>query len=136
TLISTELDDPGRYGRVIREGAKLLRIAEHADATPAERSIHEVATNWIAVRRADLFATLPLVDRENRQREYYLNRVIPILLEKGEKVTVVSCDTGGAMGLNSRRGLAAVTRVVRDRINERHMTGGVTLVDPSTTYID
>src|SRR6266516_923302 len=85
TLISTELDDPGRYGRVIREGARLLRIAEHADATPAERSIHEVATNWIAVRRADL---------------------------------------------------AAVERVVRERVNAGHLANGVTLIDPATTYID
>jgi bifunctional UDP-N-acetylglucosamine pyrophosphorylase / glucosamine-1-phosphate N-acetyltransferase len=136
TLISTELDDPGRYGRVIREGARLLRIAEHADATPTERSIHEVATNWIAVRRADLFATLPLVDRENRQREYYLNRVIPILLEKGERVSVMTVDTAGAMGANSRGGLAAVERVVRERVNAGHLANGVTLIDPATTYID
>ena len=136
TLISTELETPGEYGRVIREGAKLIRIVEHADATPAERSIHEVATNWIAARRADLFATLPLLDRENRQGEYYLNRVIPILLDKGERVSVMAVDTFGAMGANSRGGLAAVERVVRERVNATHLANGVTLIDPATTYID
>jgi bifunctional UDP-N-acetylglucosamine pyrophosphorylase/glucosamine-1-phosphate N-acetyltransferase len=136
TLIAAELDRPAGYGRVIRKGGRLVRVVEHADATPAERAIREVATNWIVFRRPDLFATLPLLDRENRQKEFYLNRVIPILLDKGERVSVITVDTGGAMGLNSRGGLSAVERVVRERINALHLANGVTLVDPTTTYID
>jgi len=89
-----------------------------------------------AFRRDALFGALPRLDRRNRQREYYLNRVVPLLLADGEKVSVVQVDTGGVMGLNSRGGLAAVERVVRGRINAAHMANGVTLVDPSTTYID
>ena len=87
-------------------------------------------------RRKDLFGALPLVGDDNRQREYYLNDVFPILLDKGERVSAISVDTGGVMGLNSRGGLAAVTRVVRERINAAHMANGVTLLDPATTYID
>ena len=62
--------------------------------------------------------------------------MIPLLLADGEKVSAVQVDTGGVMGLNSRGGLAAVERVVRERINAAHMANGVTLVDPATTYID
>jgi bifunctional UDP-N-acetylglucosamine pyrophosphorylase / glucosamine-1-phosphate N-acetyltransferase len=136
SVISTELDRPGGYGRVVRDGGKLTGIVEHADATTAERAIREVSTNWMVFRRSDLFAALPLLDRENRQAEYYLNRVIPILLDKGEKVSVRQADTGGTLGLNSRGGLAAVERVIRERINDLHMSNGVTLIDPATTYID
>jgi bifunctional UDP-N-acetylglucosamine pyrophosphorylase / glucosamine-1-phosphate N-acetyltransferase len=136
SIISAEVDRPGGYGRVVRDGGRLVRIVEHADATTAQRAIREVSTNWMVFRRADLFAALPLLDRVNRQAEYYLNRVIPILLDKGERVSVLQADTGGTLGLNSRGGLAAVERVIRERINEVHMSNGVTLVDPSTTYID
>lgn len=136
TFASAELDEPGGYGRVIREDGRVARVVEGADATAAEKQIHEVATNWMAFRRDLLFATLPLLDRENRQREYYLNRAIPILLDKGERVEAVACDTGGVMGLNSRGGLAGVQRVVRARINAKHMSNGVTLIDPDTTYVD
>jgi bifunctional UDP-N-acetylglucosamine pyrophosphorylase/glucosamine-1-phosphate N-acetyltransferase len=76
------------------------------------------------------------VGRENRQQEHYLNEVLPILLEKGERVSAVKVDTGGAMGINSRRGLAETVRVVRERINARHMERGVTIVDPETAFID
>src|SRR3990172_6737676 len=57
-------------------------------------------------------------------------------MDKGERVSAIEVDTGGAMGINSRGGLAQTARVVRERINARHMSGGVTIVDPDTTYID
>ena len=49
---------------------------------------------------------------------------------------MVKVDTGGAIGINSRADLARTTRVVRERINARHLANGVTLDDPDTTYID
>ena len=136
TIATAEVLDPGGYGRVIRDGNRLVRIVEHADATPAERAIHEVWLVATVFRRKDLFGALPLVGDDNRQHEYYLNDIFPILLDKGERVSAISVDTGGVMGLNSRGGLAAVTRVVRERINAAHMANGVTLLDPATTYID
>ncbi len=136
TIAATELDDPGGYGRVVREGRRLVEIVEQEDAPPDVQAIREVSIMLFAFRRSELFRALPRLDRKNRQREYYLNRVIPLLLADGLRVTVVPVDTGGAMGLNSRAGLAAVERVVRGRINAGHLAGGVTLIDPATTYID
>jgi bifunctional UDP-N-acetylglucosamine pyrophosphorylase/glucosamine-1-phosphate N-acetyltransferase len=136
TIATSEVDDPGGYGRVVRDGDRLVEIVEHADATPAQRAIREVWLLASVFRREDLFRTLPAVGDDNRQREFYLNSVFPILLDKGEAVAAISVDTGGVMGLNSRNGLAAVTRVVRERINAMHMANGVTLLDPDTTYID
>jgi bifunctional UDP-N-acetylglucosamine pyrophosphorylase/glucosamine-1-phosphate N-acetyltransferase len=136
TIASTVLDDPGGYGRIVRDRSRLVEIVEDIDATPTVRAIKEVSIILFAFRRRELFQALPTLDRRNRQREYYLNRVIPILMNDGEKVSVVSVDTGGVMGLNSRAGLAAVERVVRERINAEHLANGVTLIDPATTYID
>ncbi|HEX6581127.1 MAG TPA: bifunctional UDP-N-acetylglucosamine diphosphorylase/glucosamine-1-phosphate N-acetyltransferase GlmU [Actinomycetota bacterium] len=136
TLGSTVLDAPGGYGRVVRDGRRVVDVVEGRDAPPAVRKIHEVATNWIAFRRDLLYATLPLLDRENRQREYYLNRAISILLDKGERVDAVVCDTGGVLGANTRAGLAGLETLIRRRTNDFHMAAGVRLIDPSATYID
>ena len=136
TLGSTVLERPGSYGRVVREGSRVTDVIEGRDAPPAVRKIHEVATNWVAFRRDLLYATLPLLDRENRQREYYLNRAISILLDKGERVDAVVCDTGGILGANTRAGLAALESVIRGRTNEAHMAAGVGMIDPAATYID
>jgi bifunctional UDP-N-acetylglucosamine pyrophosphorylase / glucosamine-1-phosphate N-acetyltransferase len=136
TLGSTILDRPGGYGRVVRDGRRVVDVVEGREAPPEVRKIDEVATNWIAFRRDLLYATLPLLDRENRQREYYLNRAISILLDKGERVDAVVCDTGGVLGANTRAGLAGLESLIRRRTNESHMAAGVRLIDPSTTYID
>ncbi|HET9671883.1 MAG TPA: bifunctional UDP-N-acetylglucosamine diphosphorylase/glucosamine-1-phosphate N-acetyltransferase GlmU, partial [Actinomycetota bacterium] len=136
TLGSTVVDRPGGFGRVVREGSRVTDVIEGVDASPAVRRIGEVATNWIAFRRDLLYATLPLLDRDNRQREYYLNRAISILLDKGERIDAIVCDTGGLLGANTRAGLAALQALVRRRTNEQHMAAGVTLLDPDATYVD
>jgi bifunctional UDP-N-acetylglucosamine pyrophosphorylase/glucosamine-1-phosphate N-acetyltransferase len=135
-IFATELDEPGGYARVVHEAGRLLDIVEGTDAPPALRAGKLVSPLIMMFRRPDLFRALPAVGRDNRQGEYYLNEVLPILLEKGERVSVVPVDTGGTFGVNSRDGLAAVERVVRSRVNAGHLANGVTLVDPNATYID
>ena len=129
-IFVTELDEPGGYARVVHERGRLVAIVEGTDAPVALRASKLVSPLIMAFRRADLFRALPAVGRENRQGEYYLNEVLPILIDKGERVSVVPVDTGGTFGVNSRDGLAAVERVVRRRINATHLDNGVTIVDP------
>ena len=132
----TELDEPGGYARVVHERGRLVAIVEGTDAPAALRASNLVSPLIMVFRRVDLFRALPAVGRENRKGEYYLNEVLPILMDKGERVSVVPVDTGGTFGVNSRDGLAAVERVVRRRINAAHLDNGVTMVDPDATYID
>jgi bifunctional UDP-N-acetylglucosamine pyrophosphorylase/glucosamine-1-phosphate N-acetyltransferase len=133
---TTVAADPRGFARVIRIGDEFVRLAEGSDATPAELLIGEVATAVYAFRREDLYRALPRVDRENRQKEYYLPDVPGILKEKGERVVVQLADNGGAVGVNSRAEMAFADAVLRARINEDLMERGVTIVDPRTTFID
>jgi len=136
TIFVTELDEPGGYARVVHERGRLRQIVEGVDAPADLRASNQVSPLTMVFRRADLFRALPSVGRANRQGEYYLNEVLPVLMDGGERVSVVPVDTGGTFGINSRGGLAAVERVIRSRINEAHMANGVTIVDPGVTYID
>jgi bifunctional UDP-N-acetylglucosamine pyrophosphorylase / glucosamine-1-phosphate N-acetyltransferase len=138
TIAITTLSDPRGYARIVRDGSRLVRMVVEsvADTSPDVRGVNDVSTLVYALRREDLYRALPLVSRDNKQREYYLPDVITILLEKGERVSVAPVDWGGAMGLNSRRAMAAAARVMRDRILEGHMAKGVTFIDPDTTYVD
>ena len=128
--------DARGFARVIREGDELVRLAEGSDATPEELAVTEVATGVYAFSREDLFRALPLVTRDNRQREYYLPDVLGILREKGERLVVQLVDIGGAVGVNSRSELARASAVLRRRINEELMDAGVAILDPEQTYID
>jgi bifunctional UDP-N-acetylglucosamine pyrophosphorylase/glucosamine-1-phosphate N-acetyltransferase len=136
SILTADVDEPGGYARIVRDGTRLLEIVEGTDAPAELLALHEVSALVFAFRRDDLYKALPLVGRENRQKEYYLNAVFPILMDKGERISAVKVDTGGLMGSNSRADLARLAALVRFRINETHMANGVTIVDPSATYID
>jgi bifunctional UDP-N-acetylglucosamine pyrophosphorylase/glucosamine-1-phosphate N-acetyltransferase len=136
SILTTDVDEPGGYGRVLRDGNRFLGIVEETELSREQRSIREMSTLVYAFRREELYAALPLVGRDNRQREFYLPDVLGILLDKGERVSAVKGDFDGWAGVNSRATLARLNSMMRARINERHLAGGVTIVDPSTTSID
>jgi bifunctional UDP-N-acetylglucosamine pyrophosphorylase / glucosamine-1-phosphate N-acetyltransferase len=136
SILTADVDEPGGYARIVRDGTRLLEIVEGTDAPAELLARREVSALVFAFRRDDLYKALPLVGRENRQKEYYLNAVFPILMDKGERISAVKVDTGGLMGSNSRADLARLSALVRSRINASHMANGVTIVDPSTTYVD
>jgi bifunctional UDP-N-acetylglucosamine pyrophosphorylase / glucosamine-1-phosphate N-acetyltransferase len=123
-------------GHVVRDGDAFEKIVEAPRSTEHAAHIPEVATGVYAFRREDLFKALPLLSRDNRQKEYFLVDVLGILREKGERIVVQQVDHGGSVGTNSRAELAAASAVMRRRINEALMEHGVTLVDPDRTYVD
>lgn len=133
---TTVPEDARGFARVIRDGDELVRLAEGTDASREELAVPEIATGVYAFQREDLYRALPLVGRENRQREYYLPDVLGILREKQERIVVRTVDIGGAVGVNSRMELARAAAVMRRRINEDLMSHGVTIVDPASTYVD
>ena len=138
TILTTSPADPTGYARVVREGDRLVDLVgeDAAETDPQLRSIREVSTLVYAFRREDLYKVLPLVGRSDRSGEQYLFHVLGILKEKGERVSAMWVDLGGAMGANSRGALAMATRVMRERIISAHMANGVTFVDPATAYVD
>jgi bifunctional UDP-N-acetylglucosamine pyrophosphorylase/glucosamine-1-phosphate N-acetyltransferase len=128
--------DAQGFARVIRDGDELVRLAEGSEASADELAVLEVATGVYAFAREDLFRALPLVNRDNSQREYYLPDVLGILREKGERLVVQLVDIGGAVGVNSRAELARAAVVMRRRLNEDLMAAGVAILDPEQTYVD
>jgi bifunctional UDP-N-acetylglucosamine pyrophosphorylase/glucosamine-1-phosphate N-acetyltransferase len=138
TLLTTELDDPTGYGRIVRdERGAVDRIVEEADANDAEQAITEVNPSIYCFRRTYLAPALRRLSPENAQGEYYLTDAIEVLRRTGHLVVAVpATDATEALGVNDRAQLATAERVLRERINERWMRAGVSMTDPERTYID
>ena len=130
-------DDPTGYGRIVRdEDGQVLAIVEQKDATPEQLAITECNSGFYCFDAKLLFGALEEVSTDNAQGEYYLTDVLSIARERGREVlALVADDSGECLGVNSRRQLAEATALLRDRINRKHMDAGVTLWDPSTTWI-
>jgi bifunctional UDP-N-acetylglucosamine pyrophosphorylase / glucosamine-1-phosphate N-acetyltransferase len=142
TMATMELDEPGAYGRVIRDSdGSVLRVAEakagSGDATPEELEIREVNTGVYAFDGGALIAALTTLDSDNAQGELYLPDVLPAMRKAGRTVAAHPIgDPDLTHGVDDRVDLAYATRIAQRRIHERHMLSGVTIVDPPSTRID
>jgi bifunctional UDP-N-acetylglucosamine pyrophosphorylase / glucosamine-1-phosphate N-acetyltransferase len=73
TLMTTELDQPFGYGRIISDASgHVLRIVEEKDADEAERAVCEINAGIYLAAKEFLFAALRQVGRSNSQGEVYL----------------------------------------------------------------
>ncbi|MGM8366146.1 bifunctional UDP-N-acetylglucosamine diphosphorylase/glucosamine-1-phosphate N-acetyltransferase GlmU [Virgibacillus sp. W0181] len=137
TILTTEVQDPTGYGRVIRnEHKEVERIVEHKDANDKELLVNEVNTGTYCFDNQTLFAALQEVSNDNAQGEYYLPDVIEILQKRADKVEAfLTTDSDETAGINDRVALANAEETMKRRINASHMRNGVTLMDPSNTYI-
>ena len=138
TLLSFEPTRPFPYGRVVRgPDGGVERVVEEADATPEERAITELNTSIYVFEASALWRALEGVGADNAQGELYLTDAIGrIAADGGTAAAYRSPDPQAPEGVNTRADLAAAAAVLRDRINERHMLDGVTIVDPASTWID
>jgi bifunctional UDP-N-acetylglucosamine pyrophosphorylase/glucosamine-1-phosphate N-acetyltransferase len=137
TVTSVVRDDPV-FGRVIRdEAGGVARIVEMRDATPAEAAVRELNVGFYVFAADKLRGALPRLTADNEQGEFYLTDLIHLLLADGERVAAfVTDDLEATIGVNSRVELAAVNAVMRRRLLEALMVEGVTIDDPSSTYVD
>lgn len=136
TLLTAEFERPSGYGRVIREQGELVRIAEERDASDAERRISEISAGIYAFDITPLFGALAHIVPLNAQGEYYLPDLVGIYRQAGSMVSTLRVENPDEIrGINSRKELADVSRIVRQQRNEALMAAGVTIEDPETTYI-
>lgn len=138
SLITMALDNPKGYGRVVRnEERAVVRIVEDKDCAPSERHINEVNSGIYVFRSDFLSSAIKKIGRNNAQGEYYLPDLIALAVAKGLKVKALTLsEPEEVMGINNRVELARAASVMRRRINESLMMGGVTIIDPDRTYID
>lgn len=138
TVLTAYLKDPTGYGRIIRDKkGHILKIVEHKDANEEELKVNEINSGIYCFNGKLLKYALGKIDNDNAQREYYITDVIKILKEEGYSVGAYTIDEETEIyGINSRKQLAYCEKIMRQRINEKYMLKGVTLINPENTYIE
>ena len=141
TMATTSLEDPGGYGRVVRDSSgafeRVVETKGEGEAIPSELEIREVNTGIYAFDAGALEEFLPRLTADNAQGELYLPQVLALLGAAGRRVVAHAVqDRRLVLGVNDRIGLARVRKLAQAAIHERHMTAGVTVVDPDATVID
>lgn len=137
TVITANFPRPFGYGRIVRTNGNITRIVEERDTSPTQKKITEINSGIYAFELESLFASLDSIGTANNQNEYYLPDLVAIYRKHKRVVTTWTVQRGDEIrGINSRTELAEVSSMVRQQKNEELMAAGVTLIDPSTTYVD
>ena len=141
TMVTSMLDDPSGYGRVVRdEAGAVVRVVEtktSGDAADEDLQIREVNAGIYAFEAAALRAALPHLSADNAQGELYLPQVLDVLRGDGRTIIAhVLEDQALMLGVNDRVALAHVRGLAQQAIHRRHMLAGVDIVDPQATVID
>jgi bifunctional UDP-N-acetylglucosamine pyrophosphorylase / glucosamine-1-phosphate N-acetyltransferase len=125
--------EPKGYGRLITAaGGELLAIREEKDATPEERSVTLCNSGIMAFRGNLILALLSQIGNKNKAGEYYLTDAVEIARALGHKVVFELMSEDEVRGVNTRAQLAEAEALLQDRLRQKAMEGGATLIAPAT----
>lgn len=138
TVLTTTVADPTGYGRILRtQDREVIGIVEQADATEKQREIREVNAGVYAFDIAALRSALSQLRSDNAQGELYITDAISIVRQSGHVVRARHLDDSALVaGVNDRVQLADLAAELNRRIVARHQRAGVTVIDPTTTWVD
>ena len=138
SVLTAEIPDPTGYGRIVRDAdGAIAAIVEERDATEDLKLIDEINTGVYLFDIEILKENVKKLKKNNAQGELYLTDVIKEIKDSGARaMAILALDFTEILGINDRVQLADAAALMRDRINEGHMLNGVTIVDPTTTWID
>lgn len=129
-----EAIDPTGYGRLIMDGATLTAIREHKDASEAERAVTLCNAGLMAIDAQKALGLLKRVDNANAQKEFYLTDVVALAREDGDKTGAVLAAEDEVMGVNDRVQLADAEAAMQNRLRDKAMRDGATLIAPETVF--
>ncbi|MGL4910621.1 MAG: bifunctional UDP-N-acetylglucosamine diphosphorylase/glucosamine-1-phosphate N-acetyltransferase GlmU [Cetobacterium sp.] len=137
TVLTSIYQNPFGYGRILKQDGSVIGIIEEKDATKDIKAIKEVNAGVYCFEAKELLVALEKIDNKNQNGEYYLTDVISINVKDGKKVEAFLLeDNDEILGINSKIELEKANKIMRNRINHKHMENGVILIDADNTYIE
>jgi bifunctional UDP-N-acetylglucosamine pyrophosphorylase/glucosamine-1-phosphate N-acetyltransferase len=132
-ILTTELNDPTGYGRIVRNDAgDVICITEQKDADQATLAIKEVNSGIMVLPAQWLRTSLSKLENNNAQGEYYLTDMVALAVADGLEIKTVCCvDNAEVAGVNTRQQLAELERHYQQKQANKLMAAGVTLADPA-----
>lgn len=137
-LVTCEVDEASGLGRVIREAdGRVVRIVEDKDASESEKRVREINPG-VYLFDEMVFELAQQLGNDNAAGEYYITDLIDLYMQAGKRVQAVKDDygLGQQVGVNTREQLAVADRILRDRVRQRWLEAGVSMVAPEQIFID
>lgn len=130
TLLTTKMEDPTGYGRIVRDKLGFVKkIVEHKDADPQTLRIKEVNAGIYLFKSKNLFRTLPLLENNNSQGEYYLPDVVKMYVDRGARVAaILTPDAEETHGINNIVQLKHAEEILKGRLRNKNLPKNIQIV--------
>ena len=117
TLLTSIIDNPPGYGRIIRDGdGSIEAIIEDKDTTADQRKIKEINAGVYCFNKKILFDLLPQITCNNKQKEYYLTDIIGLAKKENFRLEgFLIAEFNETRGINTQEELAQVGKVFENR---------------------
>ena len=137
TVMSAIFENPTNYGRIIRnQDGSLNSIVEEKDATPEQKAVKEINAGIYCINWAKIKPAFNELTSNNAQGEYYLTDIIKWGNKKNLSVNAYTLKNNEEIfGINSKTHLAEATKMLNNKIVQKHLDNGVQIIDPATTWI-
>lgn len=137
TVMSAIFDNPTNYGRIIRNAnGHVEGIVEEKDATSEQKGVKEINAGIYCLDWKKVKPAFSQLKTNNAQGEYYLTDIIKWGNENNLSVNAYTLKNNEEIyGINSKANLAEATKFLNRRVINKHLTNGVTIIDPDSTWI-
>ena len=136
SILTTRLDDPFGYGRVITDANNFATaIVEEKDASEDEKLVNEIFTGILCINQELLAAGLQEITNDNAAKEFYLTDLVKIISAKGIKIIPIRANNDEVRGANSKSELEALESILRNMNAQDLLDKGITLADKSRTDV-
>lgn len=130
SLLTFEATSPKGLGRIIRQGPRVMRIAEEKDATNAEKKIKEVNSGILATSSRNLKNWLPKLKNNNAAKEYYLTDIVSFCNLENKKIKAINLgESNELLGANDSQELQILERIYQKEMANSFLENGVKFAD-------
>lgn len=138
TLLTVSSENPRGYGRISRDSRGCIKgIIEENEATEEEVRIKEINAGVYVFKKKSLWEGLENIVPDNKKGEFYLTDILSVFYREGKRIHgLVSNTASEVLGINTQLDLTVINQIKRDEILRSLMDGGVTIVDPASTFIE
>jgi bifunctional UDP-N-acetylglucosamine pyrophosphorylase/glucosamine-1-phosphate N-acetyltransferase len=137
TLLTCKVSDPTGLGRIIRDAkGNIQNIIEEKDTTSEQKKINEVNPGFYMFDQT-VFEKAKHLGNQNKSGEYYITDLPALYLKEGYPVrSILADDEREVLGVNDRKHLSQIEKILQDRIRDKWLRAGVTMIAPEMTFID
>ena len=137
TVMTTILDNPTNYGRIISNNSgDIQAIVEEKDTNGEQRKIQEINAGIYCIKTNFLFKHLKNIGTDNSQGEVYLTDIVTQAVNENHPVQkFVNPEPAEVLGVNGRFELSMAQEQLQLRRNRELMDNGVSMINPLTIMV-